>query len=24
MNTLAAGLNSAFERVGNIIGKYVS
>ena len=24
MNTLAAGLNSAFEKVGNIIGHYVS
>ncbi len=24
MNTLAAGLNSAFTKVGNIIGKYIS
>ena len=24
MNTLAAGLNSAFEKVGNIIGHYIS
>jgi len=24
MNTLAAGLNSAFEKIGNIIGHYVS
>jgi pilus assembly protein Flp/PilA len=24
MNSLASGLNSAFEKVGNIIGHYVS
>ena len=24
MNTLAAGLNSAFTKVGNILGKYIS